>query len=345
MDIVNKKNASPFMVILAFAIVYIVWGSTYFFIQKAIVSFPPFLLGATRFLIAGIIMLGWTIIKREKVFVKKDMIHAAVSGVLMLFVGTGAVIWVEQYLPSAMVAIMISSGPLWFILLDKPKWAQNFRSKATIGGLVLGFAGILLLFGENIISAFSTSGNHPELGGVLILVVGSMAWAGGSLYSKYKSSGGSVSVNIAWQMLAAGIAFLPGSFLRGEVQHLDWNSITTGSWLSVLYLVFFGSIAGFGAYVWLLQVRPATQVSTHAYVNPVVAVLLGVFFANEHITLLQVFGLLTILGSVLIINLVKYRSNRIAAQKEVHLTKEPELEKTVKMHHQITPLPIEDFER
>lgn len=202
------------MVILAFAIVYIVWGSTYFFIQKAIVGFPPFMLGAIRFLIAGIIMLAWTLIRGERVFVIKDIKHAVVSGVLMLFVGTGAVIWVEQYLPSAMVAIMVSSGPIWFILLDKPKWALNFRNKNTIGGLVLGFAGIILLFGEKIIPAFSATGNNQDLAGLAILIIGSISWAAGSLYSKYKSTGGSVSVNIAWQMLAAGIAFIPGSFLR-----------------------------------------------------------------------------------------------------------------------------------
>jgi drug/metabolite transporter (DMT)-like permease len=183
MDItINKKSASPLMVILAFATVYIVWGSTYFFIQRAIASFPPLLLGATRFVIAGILMLCWTILRGEKVFVKKDIINAAISGVLMLFVGTGAVIWVEQYLPSAMVAIMVSSGPLWFILLDKPKWAQNFRNKATIVGLVFGFAGIILLFSENIARALSTTGNHHELGGIVILIIGSMAWAGGSLF-------------------------------------------------------------------------------------------------------------------------------------------------------------------
>src|SRR4051812_30667333 len=105
MDTLQKKHAPPLMVILAFATVYIVWGSTYFFIQKAVTSFPPFLLGATRFLMSGILMLGWTVARGEKVFVKKDIFHASVSGILMLFVGTGAVIWVEQYLPSAMVAI------------------------------------------------------------------------------------------------------------------------------------------------------------------------------------------------------------------------------------------------
>jgi len=339
----TKKNPSPFMVVVAFATVYIVWGSTYFFIQRAIVSFPPFLLGATRFLISGALVLSSTMFKGEKVFIKKDIFRAAVSGVLMLFVGTGAVIWVEQYMPSAMVAIMISSGPLWFILLDKPKWRQNFSSKATIGGLMLGFTGILLLFGESIVGAFSSSGNHPELSGVFILIVGSMAWASGSLYSKYNPTSGAVSVNIGWQMFAAGVAFIPGSILRGEIQQFDWNAVTIGSWLSVLYLVFFGSIIGFSAYVWLLQVRPATQVSTHAYVNPVVAVLLGVFFANEHITWLQVAGLVTILGSVLIVNLVKYRNNRVSAQKE-DIFIQQELQKPVKIHQPATPQVTSDME-
>ena len=131
METPNKRNASPFMVILAFATVYIVWGSTYFFIQKAVGSIPPFMLGAMRFIIAGIIMLAWTKIRGEKIFVKNDIKYAAISGGLMLFIGTGAVIWVEQYLPSAMVAIMVSTGPLWFILLDKPNWAKNFKSAST----------------------------------------------------------------------------------------------------------------------------------------------------------------------------------------------------------------------
>ena len=333
MQSLNKKAASPLMVIIAFATVYIVWGSTYFFIQKAIGTIPPLMMGAMRFIVAGLIMLGWTKLRGEKIFVKNDIKHAAVSGGLMLFIGTGAVIWVEQYLPSAMVAIMVSTGPLWFILLDKPNWTKNFRSRSTIGGLILGFAGIVLLFSEKVISAFSTAGNQHELAGVIILIIGSMAWAGGSLYSKYHPASGSVSVNIAWQMLAAGIAFIPGSFLRGEIQHIQWNTISTEAWLSVGYLVFFGSIAGFSAYVWLLTVRSATQVSTHAYVNPVVAVLLGVFFASEHISLLQILGLVTILASVLMINIVKYRNNRFA-QKEAAFVQEPASEKAFKKTYQ-----------
>lgn len=303
------------MVVVAFATVYIVWGSTFFFIQKAMTGFPPFMLGALRFLIAAVLMLGWSWLRREKLFVFKDIMSATVSGVLMLFIGTGAVIWVEQYLPSAMVAIMVSSGPLWFILLDRPKWKENLNSRSTIGGLIMGFAGIIILFWEEIKSAF-TSGTHTvALSSVGILMVASMAWAGGSLYSKYKSTSVSVPVNTAWQMLAAGIAFIPGSLIRGEFETMVWANVPVAAWLSVAYLVLFGSIAGFSAYAWLLKVKSATQVSTHAYVNPVVAVLLGVFLANERITFLQISGLLVILSSVLIINLVKYRNEKRIKEK------------------------------
>ena len=306
----NNKVASPLMVILAFAIVYIVWGSTYFFIMKAMDGFPPFLLGTVRFLLSGIILLGWSMFRGEEIFVLKNIKHAAVSGVLLLFIGTGAVIWVEQYLPSAVVAIMVSSSPVWFVILDRRNWAQNLHSRATIAGLIIGFAGVILLFSEKIFSALSTAGHHAELGSMALLVIGSIAWAGGSLYSKYKADNGSATVTSAWQMLAAGFAFLPCSFIHGEIQSFHWQNVPVNAWLSIFYLVFLGSIAGFSAYVWLLKVRPVTQVSTHAYINPLVAVLLGVFFANETISLIQVLGLIIILASVLMINLAKYRKDK-----------------------------------
>jgi len=144
-----------------------------------------------------------------------------------------------------------------------------------------------------------------------LLIVGSMCWAGGSLYAKYKSTG-STTVNTAWQMFAAGVVFLPGSFLTHELNGFHWQAVTLGSWLSLFYLIIFGSLAAYSAYVWLLQVRPATQVSTYAYVNPVVAVLLGVFFAGEKLNVLQLAGLAIILLSVLLINITKYRKQQKA---------------------------------
>ncbi|MCF0062306.1 EamA family transporter [Dyadobacter chenwenxiniae] len=308
----QSKAPSTLLVVLAFATVYIVWGSTYFFIQRALEGFPPFFLGAFRFITAGLIMLIWSLLQGEDVFSAKAIKPAIITGLLLLFIGNGIVIWVEQFLPSAMVAIMISSSPLWFILLDKPKWSENLSNKSTIVGLLIGFAGVVLLFSEKIMVSMSSLNSSRDLFAMALVVFGSMAWAGGSLYSKYKSGTNSATVSSTWQMLAAGIAFLPGSFISGEFTNLDLAAIPMDAWLATTYLIIFGSIAGFSAYVWLLKVQPATKVSTYAYVNPVVAVLLGIFFANESISVLQIAGLVIILGSVLLINLHKYRKPKEA---------------------------------
>jgi drug/metabolite transporter (DMT)-like permease len=310
-----QKTASPLLVVIAFATVYIVWGSTYFFIRMAEQGgLPPFLLGAIRFTTAGLMLITWCVIKREKIFVIKDILSASVTGVLLLFVANGIVIWSEQTLPSAMVAILVSSAPIWFVLLDKPNWAINLKNKATIFGLVIGFAGVLLLFSDQIGGIFKGTDTQSKLPWMLLLILGTISWSAGSLYSKHHPTSVSASVNTAWQMIAAGVVYIPVSFLHGEYNHLNLSNIQTDSWLALLYLIIFGSIAAFSAYVWLLQVRPATQVSTYAYVNPVIAVILGVVFAGESISFWQLAGLFTILGSVLLINLAKYRKEKKALE-------------------------------
>jgi drug/metabolite transporter (DMT)-like permease len=150
----------------------------------------------------------------------------------------------------------------------------------------------------------------------VVLVIGSVSWASGSLYSKYRSvSGSSNAVNAGWQMFAAGVAFIPASLISGEWAQLHPAQVPLSSWMGIVYLVTMGSLVGYSAFVWLLQVRPATQVSTHAYVNPVVAVLLGVLFAGESMSILQLSGLAVILVSVLLINLSKYRSGVAASRR------------------------------
>lgn len=306
----KKGSASPLLIIISFATVYIVWGSTYFFIAKALEGFPPFTMGALRFIIAGIMVLVWCLLKGEKIFVLPDIKQAAITGFLLLSVGTGVVIWVEQYLASAFVAIMVSAAPIWFVLFDKRKWKENFTSLSAVAGLVIGFAGVIVLFGEKMNAGFFASGNKAQLLSMFLLLVGMISWTSGSLYSKYKTITVSTFVSVGWQMFAAGIPFIPLSFLFGEVQSLEWQAISLNAWLSLIYLILFGSIAAYSAYVWLLKVCPATQVSTYAYVNPVVAVLLGVYFGNEDISFLQIFGLVIILASVLLINLAKYRAEK-----------------------------------
>jgi drug/metabolite transporter (DMT)-like permease len=309
MSVPAKQSTSTVMVIISFATVYLVWGSTYFFIAKALQHFPPMILGALRFLAAGGILMGWCLVRGERPGTWSQVKPAIITGLLLLLVGNGAVIWAEEWLPSSLVAVLISSAPFWFVILDVPGWKENLRNRSIITGLIFGFIGVTLMFGEKVLTAIFSNEHGNEIIGLLILLIGTISWAGGSLYSKHHSSGSSTA-NSAWQMLAAGIAFIPGSLLTGEWSSFEWGSVTPGSWFSLIYLVLLGSVAAYSAYVWLLQVRSAAQVSTYAYVNPVIAVLLGVFFAGEHMSFLQVTGLVVILTSVLLINLAKYRKGR-----------------------------------
>ncbi len=306
-----KPTAPLYLVITAFAIVYIVWGSTYFFIQASLEGFPPFMLGAVRFSLSGILLLSWCAIKKEKLFEKKQLINAFVTGNLLLFLANGSIIWAEEVLPSSFVAVLASAVPIWFILLDGKNRSANLSNAKIVIGVVTGFAGVILLFSQKLMSGLAASDSNLQIISMLVIIVGNISWAAGSLYSKYHS-GGSVMVGAAWQMLAAAFSFLILTFFSGEFHDFRLSGVPVSAWLSVIYLVTMGSLAGYSAYIWLLTVRPATQVSTNAYVNPVVAVLLGVFFGGEFISSLQLLGLAMILSSVFIINSDKYKRKALA---------------------------------
>jgi drug/metabolite transporter (DMT)-like permease len=300
------KTPGSLPVIFAFLTVYIVWGSTYFFISKALHGFPPFLLGAFRFIAAALIMMVWVLLKKEKLFDLETMKSAVISGFLILFMGNGIVIFVEQYVGSAWVAIIISAAPLWFVLYDKPHWKENFSSKSILSGLMLGLVGIFLLFLPDISSSYKTSHTPYERAALFAVIIGSMCWVVGSLYVKYKKTISSTIVNTTWQMFFAGMYFLTGGIFSGEFKTFHISAVSSEAWFSIWYLIIFGSILAYSCYVWLMEVRSPAQVSTYAYVNPVVAVLLGVFLASEQVNTLQIVGLAVILVSVLLINLNKY---------------------------------------
>jgi drug/metabolite transporter (DMT)-like permease len=302
----KTKTTGTLPVLLAFLTVYIVWGSTYFFISKALHGFPPFILGAFRFIVAGLIMMIWAIWKQENLLDWESIKLAAVSGFLVLFIGNGIVIFVEQYVGSAWVAIIISAAPLWYVVYDKPHWKENFASKSILTGLFLGLIGIFLLFLPNISSTYKTDHNPYEKTALFVLIIGSMSWVVGSLYAKYKKTQAPASVNTGWQMFFAGIYFLIGAMITGEFKTFQFAAVQAEAWYSISYLVIFGSILAYSCFVWLMEVRSPAQVSTYAYVNPVVAVLLGVFLNSEHVNNLQIAGLFVILFSVLLINLNKY---------------------------------------
>lgn len=299
-----QKSTPLSYIILAFAIVYVVWGSTYFFIQNALKGFTPMEIGAFRFVAAGTILLTWCRIKGLKIFNWQQIKVAGLAGLLLLFIDNGLFIWAEQYVPSSLAAIMASGVSLWFILLDKRKWKENLGNRYVILGLILGLVGILLLFGEQLSSFFSGSIGKPQVLALIVLALAPSTWAIGSLYSKYNTNeNDNIWVSVGWQMLVAGIAFSIGGFANGDFKAMNWQTIPQESIASVIYLIFFGSLAAYSSYIWLLKVRSAMQVSTHAYVNPVIAVLLGCLFGHESISFLQIVGLAIILLSVLFINM------------------------------------------
>ena len=295
------KSRNP-GIFVAYFLIYVVWGSTYYFIGVALKGFPPFLLGAVRFTVAGLLLLGWCCIRGEPIFRKSLIRKSAISGIVLLFIDMAVVMLAQRYLSSSLVAIIASSTAIWIMALDVPMWKKNFRNPATVTGIIAGFFGVLMLYAEQLEPAGAVH-EHGEYG-VLILVFGCISWALGTLYAKYRSSAAeevNAFAGSAWQMLFAGAVFWLCSFIFGDI-HTDLRQVPASAWLSLAYLIVFGSILAYSAYVWLLKVRPATEVATHAYVNPFIAVFFGKTFGKEQITLVQILGLIIILSSVMLVN-------------------------------------------
>lgn len=303
-----QKEPSKGLVIAAFAALYIIWGSTYLAILFALRDIPPFFLAGIRFFLAGVILYTWCRIKKQPVPDFTSFSRISFSGILMLFFGTGSLVWVEQYISSGLAAIIVATVPLWFVLLDKHQWKFHFNNKFIIIGLLIGFAGVIALFTGNKDSAVF-SGKMQWIS-FIVLMAGSILWVVGSLYAKYKPMEGSSGMKASIQMMAAGIVSLITGIISGEHNHFDWNNISLPALGGLLYLITFGSLIGFVAYAWLLSVKPPSLVGTYAYVNPVVAVFLGWLFANESISRQQIIALIIILAGVIMVNLTKEKSTK-----------------------------------
>ncbi|MET0393672.1 MAG: EamA family transporter [Chitinophagaceae bacterium] len=297
------RGPSQLLIVSAFAAIYIIWGSTYIAIAIAIRDIPPLLMAGIRFIAAGILLYAFARIRGEATPDRSSVAHLSFSGILMLFLGTGSVAWVEQYLPSGLTAIIVATVPLWFVLLDRQQWKFYFSNGWIIAGLLVGFGGVLFLFADK--RAFSFTGDRMKVTSFFVLLFGTIAWAIGSLYSKYKPVQGSTFMKAAVQMVAAGICALLAGFIAGEHHRVVWAAVSWQSILAVVYLIVFGSLVGYLSYIWLLGVRPPSLVGTYAYVNPVVAVFLGWLIVSEPITWQQLVALLIILSGVILVNIAK----------------------------------------
>lgn len=290
-------------VVIAYFLIYVVWGSTYYFIGVCLRDLPPFVLGAVRFSVAGGALLAVCRWRGEWLLNKKLVLKSAVCGIVLLFIDQAVIMFAQRFVSSSLVAIVASSTAVWIMLLDVPAWRRNFKSLATVSGMLFGFLGVALLYAEQLLIE-GQNGAHSEYG-VLLLVGGCVSWACGTLYSKYGSSaeeevGGLAGA--AWQMVSASVVFGLCAGVTDGFAGVDLPSVSMSTWLSLAYLIIFGSLMAYTAYVWLLKVRPASEVATHAYVNPVVAVVLGAGLGGERVTAVQLAGLAVILLSLALVN-------------------------------------------
>jgi drug/metabolite transporter (DMT)-like permease len=295
-DVESGLDARRAKLVAAFAAVYVLWGSTYLAIRFGVETIPPFLMAGTRHLAAGLLLFAWTRWSGEP---RPDARHWRTGffvGGLMLLGGNGLVTWAERRVPSGLAALIVASVPLWMTLLDGLH--KRVRPPLPVaGGILVGLAGLVVLVAPG---HFAGNGRVDLLGaGALLLAA--LCWASGSLYSRHARLPKSVLTSTAIQMIGGGTLLWLVGLAGGEGSRLHLAAVSPRSLLSLAYLIVFGSLVGFSAYVWLLRATTPARVSTYAYVNPLVAVLLGWLFAGEAVTPRIVLATIAIVGSVALI--------------------------------------------
>ncbi len=291
----TPSSASIWMGMLA---IYIFWGSTYLAIRYAVTTIPPFLMAGTRFLVAGGILMILRRMAGDPFPRWFEWRSAWIIGWFLLLGGNGGVVWAEQTVPSSLAALIVGTVPLWIVLIDAVRPRGNRPGWPALLGVGIGFVGILLLFWP-----FPGSGEAPEqinLAGLLVLLLGAISWATGSLYGRKARLPQSPLMGSAMEMLMGGTGLIILGGVTGEFRNLNLHQISWQSDLGMAYLILFGSLAGFTAYTWLIRVAPISLVSTYAYVNPLVAIALGFIIAREPITIRSLVAAAIILGSVVL---------------------------------------------
>ena len=292
-----SSSTSRTLLILNFGLVYLFWGSTYLAIDIAVEHLPPALMCATRFTIAGILMLGYCVLRRENIrFSRRQLLQFAVVGNLLLMGGNLTLSYAEQYIPSGLAALLVACIPLWFVILDSLMLGHHRMSGRVVTGLALGFAGTLVLLWPQL-SATGQIG-HRQLGWSLALIVGALSWALGSVLSKKWQSGPPTFAATAWQVFFAGMGNSLFALLNRDYTRAVWTPRGIGA---IVYLIICGSIIGYTAYIYILSRAPAAKVSTYAYVNPVVAVFLGWLVLHEKIDAFILAGSAIVIASVIVV--------------------------------------------
>jgi len=288
-------------VLLAFAIIYFVWGSTFLAIRVGVKEVPPFLLAALRFLLAGIFLYGWMRLKGTPAPSRREWASALLQGTLIFAIDYGCVFWAEQRVPSGLTAVVLATIPVFITLFEI---AILRTQRLTLGlsvALIVGIFGVAVLTNDSL-----SLGEVPiDRKGAIAILVASFAWSLATIISRKLPLPDSKPMSAAAQMLAGGVQLLALSLFAGEFKGFQVQAVSGVAWFSLFYLVVAGSIVGFTAYVWLLHYESPTKVGTYAYVNPVIAVTIGWLAGDESVGLRTLLGTLLVLTSVITITMTK----------------------------------------
>ena len=296
---------------IALLALYIVWGSTYLGIRFAVETIPPFLHASLRFLISGAILYIWRRAAGDPAPTLGNWRSTAIVGTALLLGGNGLVSLAEQSVPSGVAALMVATSPFWLTLFESFRAGGTKPTWLTILGLVVGFGGVFLLIGPAEITGATESFDRF---GTVLLLFAALFWSMGSIYAKGADMPKSTLLSTGMQMLTGAAALFLVSLIRGELTGFSPGLVSMRSWLALVYLIAFGSLIGFVSYGWLLHNAPISLVSTYAYINPVVAVLLGSLLADEPLNGRILIAAAIIIGSVVLINSTRQAKPKVKTE-------------------------------
>ena len=320
-DVTAPRSGGPSTagLVAAFAAIYLIWGSTYLAIRYAVETIPPLLMMGIRHSSAGALLFAWAYWRGARVPRLKEWLHPVIIGALLFLGGHGSLAWAEQRVTSGIAALLVATCPMWIVLLARVAGIERHLSARAWLGLFLGFAGVAVLFGPDVLR----HNGELNLVGSGAVLLGTFIWAAGTIYMRSVKMPESPALSSAMQMMAGGVALAIAATVTGETSRFHIAEVSMRSWLALVYLGVFGSLVAFTAYSWLHMVAPPSRVATYAYVNPVVAVLLGSVLASEPVGVATIAAMVIILVGVALVN--SGQSDTHGAERKL----EPEAEEAV----------------
>ena len=297
--------------LLAFGIIYFVWGSTYLAIRIGVSEVPPLILASMRFTVAGAVLYGWMLARGERSPTARQWLNASLLASLMFVLDYGLLFWAEQRVPSGLAAVMLATIPV-FMALSEIVFLRTQRLTVRLAvALLIGMGGVAVLMSRSL----NLGGAPIEHAGAIALLIGSVTWSLASALGRKLQLPESKVMSSGVQMLAGGILLAVAAAGFGEFQGFHPAAVSRGAWLALAYLIVAGSIIGFTAYVWLLHHQSPTKVGTYAYVNPVVAVAAGYFLGGEAVGQRTMIGTALVLVSVVVITTARARKTAVATNE------------------------------